>query len=128
VVPGQQRPAVAGRGELPGRVRNRQLVNERQERDEQLLHRAVGQVDLRLNPGDGNGPEFRRCPNRVIDQGGLARSLAAAEHQHRAEVLPDEFQKLINPGSLSASVQQGPLRTLRPDLESYQGLRRVDPN
>src|SRR5262249_30779257 len=87
------------------------------------MHRAVGQVDLRLMPGEGSDPEPRCCLGRVIDQGGLARSLAAPEHQHSAEAPADEVQKLINPGSLSASVHQGPLLTLPPARHEYLAAR-----
>src|SRR5215813_7357282 len=75
------------------------------------MHRAVGQVDLRLNPGDRTDLEPRRCPERITGQRGLPDPGTAAEHQHPAQLTPDGIQQLIDSGPLRAPVQQRALRT-----------------
>ncbi len=87
------------------------------------MHRAILQIDLRLNSDYGRYPEPGRFLDRIVDEGRLARSMAATEHENPAEASPDDFQKVIDSGPLAVSVQQEPLRSAPPAWHEDPAIR-----
>ena len=104
-------------------LRRRKFADQRQERDEQLMHAAVLQTDLRLNGREGRDSEPGRRADRIARHGRLAHSVTATEHQHSAEPPPDEFQELVDGFTLGATVQQWPLGMLPPARDGDPSAR-----
>jgi hypothetical protein len=95
-------------------LRDRKIIDQRQARDQQLMHRAVLELYLRFDPGDHAYLEPSGCLHRVAGQAGLADSVTTTEHQHAAGTAPDDAQQIIDRGPLSVPVKQRPLSTRPP--------------
>jgi hypothetical protein len=85
-------------------LRGRKIADQGQERDEQLVHTAVLQADLRLNGGEGRDQEPGRRADRIARHGRLAHTVTATDHQHPAKSPPDELQELVDGLALAAAV------------------------
>ena len=87
-------------------LRRRQVVQLRQERDQQLVQAAELHADLRLDAGDAGNPQVRRCGDRVLEQRRLPDPGPSAQHQRAAEATAHRVQDPVDRRPFGPAVKQ----------------------
>jgi hypothetical protein len=84
----------------------RQMLEPVEHLPTELMHTGERQLYLGLHAGDARDAEAGRGLDGVVEEGGLADSRLAAEHQHAAPPLVDGPEQPVESAALPAAVAQ----------------------
>ena len=87
-------------------LRRRQVVQLRQERDQQLVQATELHADLRLDTGDAGSPQVGRGGDGVLEQRRLPDPGPSAQHQRAAEAAAHRVQDPVDRRPFGPAVEQ----------------------